>query len=78
MNLVSDSAFPGDVASAGVVRTPQSLAWDGINLYASDPFNRRVMIFTMAERRVANTGVRNAASFEVFAVGGMSLSGDVE
>jgi uncharacterized protein (TIGR03437 family) len=78
VNLVSDSAFPGDVASVGVVRTPLSLAWDGLNLYASDPFNRRVLVFTMAEQRVANTGVRNAASFEVFAIGYVSFSGEVE
>ncbi|MCP5114550.1 MAG: hypothetical protein GY953_27290, partial [bacterium] len=75
LNLVSDSAFPGDVASAGIIRTPMSLAWDGLNLYVSDPFNRRVLVFTIAERRVANTGLRNAASFEVFALGTVTLSG---
>ena len=76
-NLVSDSADPNGVASAGVVRTPMSLAFDGINLYASDPFNRRVMVFTAAERKVPNTGVRNSASREVFAIGAVTFSGSI-
>ncbi|HZO52266.1 MAG TPA: hypothetical protein VFB63_06100 [Bryobacteraceae bacterium] len=78
VNTVSDSADPDGVASSGVVRTPLSLAFDGRNLYASDPFNRRVMVFTMAERRVPNTGVRNSASREVFAVASVSFAGEVK
>ena len=78
LNLVSDSADPDGIASSGVVRTPLSLAFDGRNLYASDPFNRRVMVFTMAERRVPNTGVRNSASREVFAVASVSFAGEVK
>ena len=77
VNLVSDSAFPEDVASAGTVRTPLSLAWDGINLYVSDPFNRRIMVFTMAEQRLPRASVRNAASIAVFAVGTVTLDGEV-
>ncbi len=76
VNNTSDQAFPDDIASAGVVRTPTSLAWDGLNLYVADPFNRRVLIFTEAERRIANTGVRNAASYEIFASGTIALSGE--
>jgi uncharacterized protein (TIGR03437 family) len=75
VNNVSDSAFPDDVASAGTVRTPMSLAWDGRNLYASDPFNRRVLVFTLSEQRVATTGVRNAASLDIFAVGVVTVDG---
>jgi hypothetical protein len=75
VNNTSDSAFPLDIASAGVIRTPTSLAWDGLNLYVSDPFNRRVLVFTKSEQRVANTGVRNAASFEIFAAGRVDISG---
>lgn len=78
MNTVSDSADQEGIASSGVIRTPLSLAWDGRNLYASDPFNRRVMVFTMAERRVPNTGVRNSASREVFAVGSVTFAGQVK
>jgi uncharacterized protein (TIGR03437 family) len=77
LNLISDSADPRGVASAGAVRTPQALAFDGTNLFASDPFNRRVMVFTLADRIIPNTGVRNAASREVFAVGAVTLQGEV-
>jgi hypothetical protein len=77
-NIISDSADPRGIASSGAVRTPLGLAFDGTNLYAADPFNRRVMVFTEAERRVPNTGVRNAASREVFAVGALTFSGEVK
>ena len=78
LNLISENFDPGGVSAAGAVRTPQSLAWDGTNLYVSDPFNRRVMVFTPAERRIPNTGVRNTASRDVFAVGAVTLSGRVK
>ena len=78
LNLTSDSAFPEDVAAAGVIRTPSALAWDGVNLYVTDPFNRRVMVFTMADQKLPNTAVRNAASFEVFAVGAVLIGGEIQ
>ncbi len=78
LNLISDSAHPLNTASASSVRSPQSLAWDGRDLYVSDPFNRRVMVFTMGEPRVPNTGVRNAASIDVYAVGSISFEGRVK
>ena len=78
LNLISDSADPRGIASSGAVRTPQALAFDGRNLYVTDPFNRRVMVFTMAERKIQNTGVRNAASKEIFAVGAITFSGQVK
>jgi len=77
-NLISDNADPRGVASSGAVRTPLGLAFDGVNLYATDPFNRRVLVYTLADRRVPNTGVRNAASREVFAVGALNFSGEVK
>jgi hypothetical protein len=76
LNLVSDSFDPQGRASAGAVRSPLALAWDGANLYATDPFNRRVMVFTVAERKIPNTGVRNAASRDVFAVGTVIFQGE--
>jgi len=78
VDLVSDSANPNGVASSGAIRSPLSLAWDGLNLYASDPFNRRVLMYTLSERRVPNTGVRNAASRDVFASNTISFSGTVK
>jgi hypothetical protein len=74
-NLVQDS---GDlrVSAADTVRTPSSLAWDGTNLYVSDPFNRRVMLFTIGEEVLPYTGVRNAASRDIFAVGSVAFTAD--
>lgn len=75
LNLTSDGAFPNFVSAADVVRTPTSLAWDNGNLYVADPYNRRVLVYTAAPRLIVDTGVRNAASREVFAVGTVSFGG---
>lgn len=75
LNLTSDGAFPNFVSAADVIRTPTSLAWDGTNLYVADPYNRRVLVFTPAPRLIVDTGVRNAASREVFSVGSISFGG---
>ncbi len=56
-------------------RTPTSLAWDGENLYVATPYDRRVMVFTSALTLVAQNGVRNAASRNVYAVGVMQFGG---
>jgi hypothetical protein len=78
VNLISDGFDPRGISSSGAVRTPQALAFDGRNLYVTDPFNRRVMVFTLAERKVQNNGVRNAASKEIFAVGSITFAGEVK
>ncbi len=64
--------------AADSMRTPMSLAWDGTNLYVTDNYNRRVNVYSMGERSIPYTGVRNAASFEIYAVGGVALSGTVK
>lgn len=74
-NLITNSENQTNVAEPGRMRTPSSLAWDGLNLYVSDPYNRRVLVFTMAEPRLGPTSLRNAASFDVFAIGLVTLSG---
>src|SRR5258706_705577 len=63
--------------SADSMRTPMSLAWDGTNLYVSDSFNRRVMVYTIAARNVPYAGVRNTASREVFALATVVLAGSL-
>jgi hypothetical protein len=78
LNLVSDAFDPGGRASSGAIPSPMSLAWDGTNLYAADPFNRRILVFTAAEPKIPVTGVRNSASRNVFAVGGIELQGAVD
>jgi uncharacterized protein (TIGR03437 family) len=54
-----------------------SLAFDGTNLFVSDVFNRRVLVFTPADPKVPYTGVRNAASLETFAVGVITFGGTI-
>jgi hypothetical protein len=64
------------VSAADNIRTPMSLAWDGANLYVSDPFNRRILVFTLGDQALPYTSVRNAASQDIFAVGTVSFSAD--
>mgnify|MGYP003346595484 CR=1 FL=1 len=59
------------------ISTPTALAWDGTNLYVTDPSNRRVLVFTAAEPRVPINGVRNAASREVYALGAIVVGGTI-
>lgn len=75
LNLTSDGAFPTFVSAADVIRTPTSLATDGLNLYVADPYNRRVLVFTPGRKLIADTGVRNSASRDIFAVGTFSIGG---
>lgn len=76
-NQVSDSANPLGRASADSVATPMALAWDGTNLYVSDPFRRRVLVFTPGEVLVPYTGVRNLFSRDVFAIGTITVAGTI-
>ncbi len=64
--------------AADSTRTPTSLAWDGTNLYVADAFNRRINIYSPGENTLPYTAVRNAASFAIYAVGGVQLGGTVK
>ncbi|HJT89264.1 MAG TPA: IPT/TIG domain-containing protein [Bryobacteraceae bacterium] len=63
--------------AADSLRTPMSLAWDGTDLFVSDSYNRRITVYSMAETAIPYTGVRNAASLEIFAGGIVTLSGTI-
>jgi uncharacterized protein (TIGR03437 family) len=65
-------------SAANVIPTPTSLAWDGTNLYAADPSNRRILVFTPGSVQFPISGVRNAASREVYATGGVDISGTIQ
>ena len=52
---------------ASDLRAPSSLASDGENLYVTDPFTRRILVFTPAEDLIMQNGLRNGASFAVHA-----------
>ncbi len=58
-----------DASGPGHLRAPTSLALDGTNLYVTDPFSRRVLVFTPAEPLIAQDGIVNAASYAVKATG---------
>ena len=64
-------------SSPATVRTPLSLAWDGANLYASDPFDRRVLVFTPGTPIVPVNGITNAASRVVDALGAITFGGTI-
>ena len=59
-------------------RTPIALAWDGVNLYVADSYNRRINVYTPADNNIPYTAVRNAASRDIFAVGSITLSGTIK
>ncbi|MBV9084136.1 MAG: hypothetical protein JOZ62_15780, partial [Acidobacteriaceae bacterium] len=64
-------------SSPDTIRTPLSLAWDGANLYASDPYDRRVLVYTPGDIQIPVTAVANAFSRAVFAIGTVDLSGTI-
>ncbi len=64
-------------ASPSTIRTPMSLAWDGANLYVSDPYDRRVLVFTPNLPTVPINGITNAASRIVAALGAITFGGTV-
>jgi uncharacterized protein (TIGR03437 family) len=78
VNLASDQAYDWRTSSSDSLRTPLALAWDGLNLYVTDPFNRRVMVFTQAENSIPYTGVRNGASLAIYAVGSVAFAGEIQ
>ena len=82
-DIVSDSTNPFDPnsnvlrGSPNTIRTPLSLAWDGSNLYVSDPFDRRVLVFTPDLASVPVNGITNAASRIVSALGAITFGGTI-
>ena len=64
-------------SSPNTIRTPLALAWDGTNLYAADPYDRRVLVFTPGTGAVPVNGVVNAFSLAVYAVGTVDFGGTI-
>jgi uncharacterized protein (TIGR03437 family) len=64
-------------SAADITPTPTGLAWDGTNLYVTDPANRRVLVFTPGELLVPINGVRNSASLQIFALGSLTIGGTI-
>ncbi len=64
-------------SGANVIPNPTSLAWDGTNLYVSDPTDFRILVFTPADTDIPANGIRNAASLEIFATDAIILGGAI-
>jgi hypothetical protein len=63
--------------AADSVNTPTSLAFDGTNLYVADPFNRRVLVYSVAPTSLPYQAVVNSANQNVYASGSVSLGGTI-
>lgn len=59
------------------MNTPTSLAWDGTNLYVADPYNRRILVFTISANPLPYQGVANLANTNVYATGSVSIAGQI-
>jgi uncharacterized protein (TIGR03437 family) len=76
----------GDVVvtsdAADGMNTPTSLALDGTNLYVADPYNRRVLVYTISPNPLPYQAMVNSANTYSYAtdnitVGGSIVGGDV-
>ncbi len=81
-NIVSDETpiFGENVneqlrSAVDITRTPIGLATDGFNLFVSDAFNRRVLVYSPGDLKVPRTAIRNAASLVVNAIGTIEFTG---
>ena len=76
---VYSSNDPVVISSADVLPTPTSLAWDAQNqnLYVADATDYRVLVFSPARPDLPITGIVNAASRAVFAIGSFIVGGTI-
>lgn len=64
-------------SSPATIRTPLGLAWDGSNLYVTDPFDLRVLAFAPGDSNIPINGITNAFSLTTYAVGAVTFSGTI-
>jgi len=64
---------------ADALQTPFSLAFDGLNLYVGDSYNRRVVVYTPGPLNIplGGQGVVNAASLTIHAEASVAISGGI-
>jgi uncharacterized protein (TIGR03437 family) len=67
-------------SASDAMRTPTALAWDPVqqNLFVTDPYDRRVLVFSPAENFLPRSAIRNAASFGVYAIGYVEFGGNIK
>jgi uncharacterized protein (TIGR03437 family) len=56
------STSVNNTAAVDTIPSPTSLAWDGMNLYVSDPYNLRILVFTPGDLPLPDNSVVNWAS----------------
>lgn len=78
VDLSSDSAYPQKVSGTDTFKSPNSLAWDGANLYVADTFNRRIVVYTPGDFTLPQTAVLSAASAHTYAQGSITVGGTVQ
>ena len=64
--------------AADSMNTPVGLAWDGTNLYVSDPYNVRITVYTVAPNPLPYQAVVNTANQNVYATGAITIGGTVQ
>jgi uncharacterized protein (TIGR03437 family) len=67
-----------DPDSTDSLQTPMSMAWDGTNLYVSDTYNTRIMVYSMGANSIPYQGVVNAASLAIYANGAVTIGGSIQ
>ncbi len=63
-----------NTSSVDTTPTPMALAFDGTNLYVSDAFNRRVLVFSPGDISIGEKNVKNTASKLILQEGFVSIS----
>ncbi len=53
------------------------MAFDGLNLYVSDTYNRRVVVYTPGVPNIPLGSALNAASLNIYAIGSVALGGTI-
>ena len=84
-NVVTDQTYlitstvVSNNSSANTIRSPSSLAWDGTNLYVTDPYDLRVLYFSPGSPSLVlpNDSILNAASEQIHAEGYVVIGGTV-
>jgi hypothetical protein len=59
------------------MNTPTSMAWDGTNLYVADPYNRRILVFTVSSNPLPYQAVANLANTNVYSTGSVTIGGTI-
>jgi uncharacterized protein (TIGR03437 family) len=63
--------------AADSMNTPSSLAFDGVNLYVADPYNRRITVYTVAPNILPYQAVVNTYNQNVYATGTITIGGSI-